>query len=190
MNRAARTPLVIVSSLMLVGCAAYRPVDAEGPGPEATVAFGGATYPAVFNAARDALTDLRFTPDRVDAARGVITTLPKRTAGLGSPWDQEQSSLGDEGRDLLHQHERVVTVLFEPEAAPESVSVEVTIYRVRRPNWRIEPDAIRRSSHAVNPIARRAGDEPEYREAISADPALAARIASDIARRAGIIAPD
>jgi len=175
--------------LAALGCAG-TPVDSwpalAGDAPEASVAFDAGDYPAVFSAARDALTDLRFTPDRVDAARGVITTLPKRTAGLATPWDREQTTLGDDGRDFMHQHERVCTVVFEPPEAPTTVSVGVTIYRVRRPNWRVESDAIRRSTHAIDPIAHRAGDGPEFREAISADPALAARIASDIAARAGI----
>ncbi len=180
----------LLAPLSLGGCVSYAPVPADAGPPEATAAFEPDAYPRAFDAARDALTGLRFTLDRVDAARGVITTLPKRTAGLASPWDREQSSLGDEGRDLMHQHERVATVVFEPAEAPEMVSVAVTIYRVRRPNWRVETDAIRRSSHAVNPIARRAGDEPEFREPVSADPALAARIARDIARRAGIAPPE
>ena len=174
--------------LVPIGCAGPAPLagDSNTGSPEARVAFEDDRYPAVFDAARDALGGLRFTLDRVDAARGVITTLPKATAGLASPWDREQSSIGDEGRDLMHQHERVVTVVFDPPESPEMVSVDVTIYRVRRPNWRVESDAIRLSTHARNPIARRAGDEPEFREAISADPALASRIAAEIARRAGL----
>lgn len=178
--------LLLASLGLLSGCAAYEPVGPGSGTPEATVPFEPDAYPLVFDAARDALTDLRFTPDRVDAARGVITTLPKRTAGLASPWDREQSSIGDDGRDLLHQHERTVTIVFDPPESPQAVTVEVTIYRVRRPNWRIEADAIRRSTHAENPAARRAGDEPEFREAISSDPVLAARIAADIRNRAGI----
>ncbi|MEM9372826.1 MAG: hypothetical protein AAGA55_04205 [Planctomycetota bacterium] len=179
--------MLAVSAALVGGCASVSPTDGAASAPEARVTFGAEDYATVFNAARDTLADFRFTPDRVDAARGVITTLPKRSAGLASPWDREQSSLGDEARDLVHQHERVVTVVFDPPGQPQALSVDVTIYRVRRPNWRVETDAIRRSTHARNPRARQAGDEPEFREAIRADSALATRIADDLARRAGLV---
>lgn len=154
--------------------------------PTPPVPFAHDAYPTVFDAARRALSEFRFTLDRVDAARGVITTQPKPTAGLATPWDAEQSSLGQEARDLAHQHERVTRVVFEPADAPETVRVWVVINRVRRPGWRIESDALGWSTHARNPAARRNGGEPEFREPIREDRALAERILARIRELAGL----
>lgn len=167
--------------LTAVGCAAHRQAsDIEPVGAEARVAFDAEAYPEVFEATMDALGDLRFTPDRIDARRGVITTYPKTTAGLASPWDREQSSLGQEGQDFFHQQERVCRIVFEPADAPTTALIEVTVLRVRRPGWRVETDAVSRSSHAVDPIARAAGDGPEYRDPIGSDHLLAERLRARI----------
>lgn len=168
----------------LTGCVSVEPADPVRP-----VAFAPEDYPAVFDAARDALDEWRFTLDRVDAAHGVITTAPKRTAGIATPWDREQSTLGQEVRDLTHQHERVARVSFDPPEAPTSVSVLVTIERVRRPGWRVESDAIRQSTHARDPQARRQGDEPEFREPIGEDRALGLRLLERIRALAGLPEP-
>lgn len=171
-----------MSVVMSTGCAGHadRAVDAAGS-PE--FRFATDAYPGVFEAAMETLAELRFVPDRIDAARGVITTYPKQTAGLASPWDREQSSIHDEGRDLLHQHERVCRIVFDPPDAPTTALVEVTILRVRRPGWRVETDAIGLSTHTINPVARREGDEPEFRDPIGSDAALADRISAMIEER-------
>ncbi len=128
--------------------------------------FDAGHYPAVFDAAMRTLDEWRFVPDRIDAARGVITTYPKRTAGLATPWDREQTGLDDEARDLLHQHEREVRISFDPPETPSSVLVEVAILRVRR-----------------------RGEQPEYREVIGTDPDLEARLAARIRELAGMNTP-
>ncbi len=151
--------------------------------------FDAGQYPAVFDAAMRTLDEWRFVPDRIDAARGVITTYPKRTAGLATPWDREQTGLDDEARDLLHQHEREVRISFDPPETPSSVLVEVAILRVRRPGWRVETDALRFSSYSVDPGLRRRGEQPEYREVIGTDPDLEARLAARIRELAGMNTP-
>jgi hypothetical protein len=168
----------------LIGCAgATRTADAIAP-PRAAVDPDAA--PALFDAAREALAEFRFTLDRVDAARGVITTMPKQTAGIGTPWDREQSALSQEIEDLAHQHERTVRVVFEPAGAPTEVRVEVVVHRVRRPNWRVETDAIRQSSHARDPLAIRSGQRPEFTDPVAEDRALAARILARIGAISGV----
>lgn len=151
-------------------------------------AFEPGAYPQVFDAARDTLAEYRFTLDRVDAARGVITTTPKQTAGLATPWDREQSNTGDEFADLVHQHERTARIIFEPPEAPTGVRVEVVVDRVRRPNWRIETDAIRYSTFAEDPQAIRAGQRSEFRDAFREDRALADRLLARIVERTGLSA--
>ena len=54
-------------------------------------------YAVAFDTARDVLRDNLFTLDRVDGRAGVITTQAKRSAGLASPWDGEQSTAEQDG---------------------------------------------------------------------------------------------
>ncbi len=172
--------LACLSLAALVGCAA------PPPGARADADIAPEFYPDLFNAARAVLADYRFTIDRVDAARGVITTHPKRTAGLATPWDREQSGIAQEFEDLAHQQERTARVTFEPPDAPTRVWVEVVVGRVHRPHWRIETDAIRQSTHARDPLGVRSGQPPEFREPVAEDRALARRIMADIRVRAGL----
>lgn len=172
--------LLLGPGWVLSGCASAP------SGTPAGAELGAAAYPAVFDAARETLAEFRFTLDRVDAARGVITTEPKRTAGLLTPWDAEQSSAGTMSADLMNQHERVVRVTFDPPEAPTRVWVEVVVHRVHRPNWRVETDSIRHSTHARDPLGIRAGQPPEFREPVSEDRALAARLLARIRERAGL----
>lgn len=176
--KACATLLVI-----LTGCATAPPESAR-----ADADFRADDYPALFDAAREVLSDYQFTLDRIDAARGVITTAPKRTAGLATPWDREQSTARQEFEDLAHQHDRVARITFEPADRPTRVAVEVVVHRVHRPNWRIETDALRQSTHAVDPIAVRAGQPGEFREPVAEDRDLARRLMADIHARAGIAA--
>lgn len=179
-----------LTTLGLALCLTLGACASPPPGARSDAGMTPEAYPAVFDAAREVLTDYRFTLDRVDAARGVITTAPKRTTGLAGPWDREQSTLRQEAQDLLHQHERTARVSFEPADAPTSVTVEVVVERVRRPNWRIESDAIRRSTYARDPLSIREGQRPEFREPIDEDRALAARLMEAIRARAGLPAPE
>ncbi|MCC5822071.1 MAG: hypothetical protein LAT64_14470 [Phycisphaerales bacterium] len=184
MTRAIAIPILLLAlGLLAPGCASVP------PGARADAEMTPESYPDLFNAARDVLTEYRFTLDRVDAARGVITTAPKRTAGLATPWDREQSTIGQSFEDLAHQHERIARVTFEPADNPTRVGVEVVVQRVRRPHWRIETDAIRMSTHARDPLAIRAGVPTEYREPVSEDRALAARLMHRIIERAGLPVP-
>lgn len=92
----------------MVGCA--------GSGrPEFRVAADD--YTLTFDAARDVLADYRFMLSRVDARAGVITTTPKTTGGLFTPWDTEQSKLSQEWEDTLNKQRRRVEITFTPAAA-------------------------------------------------------------------------
>lgn len=176
--------LACLAPLALAACASAPPAGARSDAD-----FAPEVYPDLFNAACEVLADYRFTIDRVDAARGVITTYPKRTAGLATPWDREQSSLAQEFEDLAHQQERSARVTFEPPEAPTRVTVQIILDRVHRPNWRVETDALRQSTHARDPIGIRAGQHPEFREPVAEDRALAERIMADIQSRVERTAP-
>lgn len=93
---------------------------------EPTVVLPPGRYPEAFTVTRDLLIARGFAVERVDARSGVITSTPKRTAGLATPWDREQATFGDEFRDVMNRHRRIVRVSFtpadlaEPESGPRS----------------------------------------------------------------------
>ncbi len=180
-TRSILAPACLTLLTALTGCASAPPPTARSDAD-----FEADAYPALFDAAREVLSDYQFTLDRIDAARGVITTAPKSTAGLATPWDREQSSFRQEIEDLAHQQERVARITFEPADRPTRVAVEVVVHRVHRPHWRIETDAIRQSTHARDPLAAREGQPAEFREPVTEDRALARRLMADIRARAGV----
>lgn len=179
---------LIVLCFALIGCAA--------PGTGSEFRVEGAGYAAAFDAARQTLIDARFDLERVDARAGVITTRPKSTAGLATPWDAEQSSISQEVEDLANQQQRTIRVWFEPEIradpAPEDlrhiegpmvVRVEVVIERVHKPGWRIETTAVRFSSFSRDPELTERAMWPRYSVAFAQDPEYAGRLAHAIERR-------
>ena len=187
------------------GQAAYDALSAVPSEVQVPASFDVApgAYPAAFDAVRDELTRRRFVLDRVDARNGVITTLPKGTAGLATPWDTEQSRFGQEFDDGLNQQERVVRVTFEPAGGLPAVGgdpgaalpdlrehagamvgrVEVEMLRVRRPGWRLETESIRRSSRTSDPDLARAGMGGVYRTGAGPDEALGQRVARAVSTR-------
>lgn len=104
----AVVPAIALASLALclTGCSSAHH-DTIVP-----VSSGG--YSASFEHAKQVLRDANFDLDRVDARSGVVTTKPKHSAGLATPWDLEQSTLADETNDLLSDRSRQVRIWFEP----------------------------------------------------------------------------
>jgi hypothetical protein len=90
-----------------------------------------------FDLARDVLREEGFILDRVDAAAGIITTRPKTTAGLATPWDAEQSSAEQEIDDLANRQQRTVRITFEP---VERASTTAATSTTRKPTP-VAPDA-------------------------------------------------
>lgn len=181
--------------LSLWGCASAPRVHAEGRGvaseggDSGDLEIAGVTYARVFDAARETLMDYRFAINRVDAARGLLTTHPKRTAGLASPWDREQSSLRQEWEDLVNQQQREVRVNFvdigDRAGADDAVRlrVRVLVTRAHRPHWRVEPESVRLSTHARSRDVLGSFEPGSFDEQIGHDAALAERLARSIARR-------
>jgi hypothetical protein len=93
--------------LGLVGCSSV-------PDHEGRFAIAPADYERAVDISREVLNDYGLTVERVDAAGGVVSTQPKRTAGLATPWDSEQSTLRQEWEDLVNRQSREVRVVFEP----------------------------------------------------------------------------
>jgi hypothetical protein len=193
---------MIVPRIALLLCLPLLAGCTGNPRPS-TVHVEPGAYPSAFEAAKASITDLGFELERVDARAGVVTTRPKPTAGLATPWDHEQSTLGHELEDFLNQHRRVVRVVFAPVipgqaptdgdqnpdldlrslADPMEARVEVAILRVRRPGWRIEPTSIHQSRRWRDPDMQARGIGGLFEEPFTLDPHLAGRLAADIARR-------
>lgn len=92
--------------------------------PQGTATVERADYQAAFDRTRDALVDLGFTLNRVDAAAGVVTTDPLIGRGAFGPWQRQQHTLGAEVADALHAQSRSVRVEFLPAAAASAVPTD------------------------------------------------------------------
>jgi hypothetical protein len=181
--------VVAASAAILPGCAAP-------PEPKSDWPIAAGEYVATFEAARQVLRDTGFGIDRTDPAAGVLATRTKATAGLGTPWDREQATAGDEIEDLFNRDARQIRITFEPDPpTPETVDLRDTqstlLVRVRavkfrrhRPNWQLESSAIQLSQRAEDPALDARGMSGEYRVAYTEDRVLAARLADEIRRLA------
>lgn len=169
-----------------------------------------AEYVLAFDAARETLIDCRFDLDRVDAGAGVISTMPRASAGLFSAWDGEQGGLADELDDSFNAHRRVVRIEFHrlgeegegDEALPPGTPVEergdlrdgtgriearvrVVVERRQTPGRTIEPASIRRSQSFIDPALSPRQMAPAYYVSQREDPDLARRIVARIQERLG-----
>ncbi len=193
--------LLLAAALGVAGCSS--PAQSR----EFEIAEGG--YPAAFDAARESLRDLRFHLDRVDAASGVITTSPKPTSGLATPWDSEQSGIDQEWEDFINRQRRTVRVTFRPKDTPEEPqpsrdpgaaksvagvdlrdaqcpvigTVEVTVERVQRPGWQVNTKSVNNSTFTRDPELSAKGMFPTYAVELEPDERLAKRIAASIQKK-------
>ncbi len=194
-TRTARIALLGMLAACLGACT-------PAPKPAVIVVLPG-EYERAFNATREVLLEHKFALERVDAAAGVITTQNRETAGLATPWDRDQTTLYQEWEDTANQQERAVRVTFAPEGEDESAApdeafvdrraddrtlvarIEVDVLRARRQGWRVETEAITRSSRYRDPVtARRIGGET-FLEPVGQDEHLAGRIAAGVRARLG-----
>ncbi|MBX3358249.1 MAG: hypothetical protein KF745_07460 [Phycisphaeraceae bacterium] len=154
-------------------------------------------YDTAFVSTRRVLRDTQFDVDRVDARAGVITTAPKPTAGLATPWDEEQQTFDAEVDDLLNRHRRIVRVTFEPapgaaptdadpvdrdiqdlaRTGPTVMRIRVVLLRVERPGWRPDLNGAKLNVRSVDPDLARRGLLPSYTVPIGEDRDLAKRLA-------------
>lgn len=175
--------LLALAPLLLGGCSASSPSH--------TFEIPAGSYERAFNTSRDLLRESRFTCDRLDAGEGVITTLPKQTSGLATPWDSEQTSLSQELEDTVHAQQRVVRVTFVSAGdgslplaeAPCTGRVEVVIHRVQLVGWQPSSKAILQSGFATDPVAQANGRDARYTVPIARDDDLAARFAQRLRER-------
>jgi len=181
-------------AMVVGGCSSQQQVQQS-----ATVSV--TEYAAAFDATKKVLREYGFSIDRQDARAGVITTRAKSTGGFATPWDREQTSVGDEIDDAFSRQARLVRVRFGARAGgavesvdvdvrtqpgPMSVTVSVQLLRRERPGWRVESTAINLSSYTSDPALARRGLEPTYDVVVGSDDPLAARLANEIERAASV----
>lgn len=194
--------MAVGTTMLAGGCAKQSGTTA--PDDAQTAAASGATlhieagrFAIAFDESRDVLRDLGFILDRVDGQLGVITTQPKGTGGIATPWDQEQSGIGDRLEDAVQKHRRVVRIEFAPagmepgsveigdlraEQRPLDAHVAVTMYRTHQPGWRLNSQAVLESSYTHDPQLDERGMS-QYSVAIRQDDELARRIVDRIRER-------
>ncbi len=205
------TRLILLLSLacVLTGCATRSP-SASGAGGRFVTEPG--QYAQAFDIARDELAGLGFAINRVDAYSGVISTRPKASGGLATPWDKEQATFRSEIADLMHPQQRLVRISFVPAdavdriptdepvtqitgtGAPVSIEetgrteplvgvVEVMIERVYRPYTRVSRVNVLSTNQTRDPSLNRRGMERSFTVVTQRDHALEDKLASRIASR-------
>ena len=192
--------LALLPILALVGCVSGRTNE---------IPIGAGDYERAFDAAREIVIDLRFDPDRIDARSGVITSAPKRTAGILTPWDREQSSFSQVLGETITMTRRVVRIGFHPtdeqRRLPSSpgrqsgggpsltdlrladeplvMRVRVDIEEAHRAGRRISPASVRRPAFAIDPSLGARGMAGWYSVPVGRDEALEREIAERVRRR-------
>jgi hypothetical protein len=164
-----RLLLPLLAAATLAGCAQSPrpdPADAADTSPAARLPLAPGQYAAAFTASRDVLRDAGFVLDRVDAQLGVITTQPKGTGGLLTPWDPEQSGPGEELADAGNRNQRVVRFEFglpgaagEPapgtdlrrEPGPLELRASAVVQRLNHAGWRLNTNNVLGSTYALDP---------------------------------------
>ncbi|MEI7658755.1 MAG: hypothetical protein WCK33_11890 [Phycisphaerae bacterium] len=175
--------LTVVVLAALAGCASSR--------PEPKVAIDAAGYSSGFDAAREALRSAGFELDRVDAQAGTITSQPRASSGLATPWDTQQTGMMQELSDLVNQQRRRVRITFTSagtdappaEGRPVEATVEVFVDRLQQPGLRVPAKAATLWSVARDPALAERGLGSGYQTPVNRDRELERRIADDIERR-------
>lgn len=200
--------IVVLAAFGLGGCASAPPASGAG----GRIAVEAGRYEDAFAIARDELARLGFRIERVDAYAGVLSTEPKSSGGLATPWDREQTSLKSEAADLLHPQQRTVRIAFVPagaaeklpddepvtqitgEGMPESITtvgergplvamVEVLIEREYRPHRRVDRVSVTGSRRTNDPDLAQRGMGGAFQVVTQRDHALEEALASRIATR-------
>lgn len=175
--------MALLAAATLGGCASSR--------AEPKVAIGAGSYSSGFDAAREALQSAGFELDRVDAQAGTITSQPRASAGLATPWDTQQTGMMQEVSDLVNQQRRRVRITFTaagteaPPApgGPVEASVEVIVDRLQQPGLRVPSRAVTLWSVTRDPALTERGLGSGYQTPVNRDGDLERRIADEIERR-------
>jgi len=175
--------LCLTVAVVLAGCRSSR--------PNASLAVSAGEYATAFDAARETLRSHGFDLERVDSTAGIILSQPKASAGLATPWDLDQSGLGQEAADLVNHHKRRVRITFAGEGVgdqvqtdkPLTATVSVFIDRVQSPGLRIPSKAPMIWSVTSDPARTQQGVGSQYQAPVERDSELELRLAEEIETR-------
>jgi hypothetical protein len=187
-DRLIRRGLIVPAAAFLGACSATTPTPL-GPIP-------GERFAQAFEAAKDALRENHFDLARVDAARGIIETHPRSSAGLATPWIDHADSFAEAVEGAIHRDRRRASVRFVREQAvppdegdpsdpgespqPFTIEVRVEVQRAYVPGRRAEATSIRMTSRSIDPALANEGLYPVARSPVREDEDLAARIVAAI----------
>lgn len=183
---------MLVLAALLGGCRGQAPPGAR------TVAFESEQYERAFQATKDELRRLGFVLDRIDGREGVITTRPKESIGLASPWEMDESSPRQELENYLQRQRRRVEATFVPvgalvglvdavddPGAKIELRVRVVIERVYRFGLQVDPQSVRLASVWRDPELEELGAQPIFATRFEDDDWLASRIAVRVGQGLG-----
>lgn len=165
---------------LLGGCAS--------PSGERSFVFPAERYAEVFDATRVELRRAGYTLERIDATSGEILTAPKTNAGLATPFEPEYASVGQVWQDTINSQPRTIRVRFRdaadgtppPETGEIRAEVEVVLWRLRRPGWRLETESIRMSRNWLDPSLSARGVGSGNLVPLRRDDAFASRLAARV----------
>jgi hypothetical protein len=154
---------------------------------------GDTIYERTFNATKDIIREARFDLARVDAARGVITTRQRASAGYLTPWVDHADSFGESVEGTVLRERRIARVRFRPDVDGEelaeadvlTVEFGVEVLRVYEPGRRLDPNSIRLSSVKLDPAMRDSGLLPTFAVPRRTDLDFAERLAERLRERLG-----
>lgn len=147
-------PMPRVWPLAAVLFAALSSCSAPTAPTEFTLSAG--RYADAFAAAKDVLREYEFELDRVDAIAGVITTAPRASSGLATPWIPHASDLSGAFRGVAQFEQRIAQVEFDRSARPVvgaeseilTCRVAVAVERFHKPGRRVDATSVRLRSFA------------------------------------------
>ncbi|MEC9373755.1 MAG: hypothetical protein VYC34_07925 [Planctomycetota bacterium] len=191
--------LLTLAAVLLLGSVGGCAASNQDP----TIHIPAGDYAAAFDAARDEIRKAGYELQRVDARAGVITSQPRASAGLATPWTGVESSFEDAWQSLVNHERRRLRIEFRPEAVeppptdaapdprldlreaglPVELTVTAEVERAHRPGMRVQPASVRLTSFSRDLIQESEGVEPTYWTVISEDKLLAMRIADRIRNR-------
>jgi hypothetical protein len=178
--------VAVAGALIQLGGCASQPTGS-------TFSVPAGSYEQAFDHSKDVVRAWGFELDRVDAARGVITTRPVSASGFATPWINHAQGLGDAWRNTARPERRLVRIAFIPDSGASEAdvrthdgsftgSVEVAILVLDRPWRRPDPTSIRFTSVALDPVAINQGNSGVREYEAGLDEGLGSRLAASINR--------
>lgn len=172
------------------GASQPRVVEVLAP-PPTTLEIAPQAYERAFARTLDRLRIRGWIIDRVDAGAGVITTEPRPTAGLLTPFTRVAQTTADEARELVQPTQRRIRVTFRTvrglapyQAIDDAMTARIEVFEDRLfvPGQRVSPVSIALTSVSSDPQRVARGVDAPMAIPRGRDAKLETTIANDLAR--------